>query len=337
MGPHTPPSGGDGVSPEARLQAMIQRLEVRQTYLEAENRELQSAQRAAAAAAGAAGAHTPYRTKLKPAPTYSGVGSIDEWYAVIHQQLVYYHVATAAERYNFAYGNLGGPALDYVDNLAVPLASLDALLAALRARFQPVTTADTARAKLPLLRQGKQSADAYTQAFRRLIVHLPSMHAEDVMHAYRIGLHPALQVHLLQAQPKTLDEAIVLAVRIGSAPGIVAASGTSTPMDLSVLNAEFYGSSAISAPPGDEPLTVANFSECLNALFQSRKGAPGAGGGAKRPPGPRPVPVVEGVAPDVVADRISKRLCAGCGDASHIRWMCPKRKIAADGSTYWPK
>ena len=71
---------------------------------------------------------------------------------------------------------LAGDAWDWWAHLgAAAPAGWTALVDALRARFQPVTSAETARAKLASLAQGKASVNEYISAFRRLLVAVPTM------------------------------------------------------------------------------------------------------------------------------------------------------------------
>lgn len=76
----------------------------------------------------------------------------------------------------------------------------------LKAQFQPINTAETARTRLDRLRQ-TTSVLLYNTAFRELMLELPHMHEEDRIHTYIKGLKPNVASLVAMSRPTTLLEA----------------------------------------------------------------------------------------------------------------------------------
>lgn len=185
-------------------------------------------------AAGAAASSAPFRApqpRLAPPPTYNGSAvALDGWLREMRKHCRYYGITTDAEGVRFCSAQLSGAALDWWDALAdeartVSSGSFAAFERALRSRFQPVTSAQTARATIDRLQQGaKQSVHDYISSFRRLLSAVPTMSEDDRVHAFLRGLKPALQAQVRVHDPTSMDEAINKAARIGGVAQFAAAA-----------------------------------------------------------------------------------------------------------------
>ena len=97
----------------------------------------------------------------------------------------------------------------------VAINNADALTAALRTRFQPVTTEKVARIQLDRLQQGSRHINDYIADFQRIHASLPKMDEQDAIHAFERGLRADLAVKLREHAVETVAAAIALAARIG--------------------------------------------------------------------------------------------------------------------------
>ena len=114
------------------------------------------------------------RPRLPPPPFFSGgANALDDWFSAMEQQILWYGdgLPTDAARLVWIASFLQGAALDWWKTLPAKPRTVEEFAVALRARFQPVNSAETARAKLLALAQGKGGVQAYVDAFRRLLVH----------------------------------------------------------------------------------------------------------------------------------------------------------------------
>ena len=314
-----------------------------QMLLQQQQIALHQQQLAAAAAipAAAAAAPRPPSIRLSSPAQYDGVAStLEDWVAAMMQQFLFYGVAADADRIRTAVAFLKGPALAWWSTLVAVPTTWATFDAALRARFQPVTTEEIARGRLHSLSQDKSSINDYVSNFRRLIIAIPSMDAASQMFAFVRGLKPALQTHHRQAQPLTLELAIALAVRMGTGiPGQSAASaashyGASAAMDLSAMRAELddEDSESTASADGDAPVTRSEFAMLLAAIHRNNgsgsngRGAQGASGGFHPPRGP---PKIYGFSEEKVQEYMDAGQCFGCGSTKHRSRECTKKHTSS--------
>ena len=309
---------------------------------------------AAAAAAQSAASSASRRTKIPPASNYAGSAhTLDNWLREMQQQFDWYGYNSDAERVAMAAAQLRGAALDWWSTLAAAdkpalIASFSAFEQALRTRFQPVNSAQTARLALDTLTQGaKQPVHDYTTAFRRLLTAVPTMSEEDRVHRYVQGLRPSVRSLLLLQGATSLDDAISKAARIGSlgqyataasSSGHSSAAGSS-PMDLSAMQDLFAltgvvsGGSANASGADDEsgdrdaadssaPVTRAELRQLLTAMQHQRgKGFGNRRGGRDgRSRGP---PRIAGLSEEQVRERLDSGACFACGKPGHRKADCP--------------
>lgn len=334
---------------------------------------LAHAPRAAVSGGGAGGAGSSARAdrpRLPPPPRYGGsADTLDEWLNEIRRQVAWYGaaLATDSEQVIFATSLLQGAAYDWWTNAASQPTTLQALEAALRERFQPINSAEMARAKLLSLAQGRGSVHDYVAAFRQLLVKLPRMDEGDRLFHFVRGLQPAIATQVRVQGVKTMDKAIELAVRVGSLVQYGAATGTGSaghaasssssssslvaapaaaaahaPMELDNiegLEAE-TAETAASAGRVDTPVTQAQFRELLNALREGRRGPSSTSRGGGRSSSrvghrSRGLPQVPHLSPLQVQEYMSAGKCFGCGSTEHQSRSCPKRNEGADGRVRW--
>lgn len=316
---------------------------------------------AAAAAALPAAAHR--RTKIPPASNYAGsTHTLDNWLREMQQQFEWYGYNSDAERVAMAAAQLRGAALDWWSTLASAdkqtlTDSFDEFEKSLRARFQPVNSAQTARLALDSLAQGaKQPVHDYTAMFRRLLTAVPTMSEEDRVHRYVQGLRPSVRSLLLLQGATTLDDAISKAARIGSLGQYASAasasghssSSSNSPMDLSAMQdlfaltgmapggpAEASDDSGVDAAVADPsaPVTRAELrqmhQQLLTAMQHQRKGNNKSRWG--RDNKPRGPPRVAGLSEQQVRERLDAGACFACGKPGHRKADCPTNKTKTEG------
>lgn len=193
------------------------------------------------------GARRPDRPRLPPPKKFDGRSStLDAWETECLQQFEWYDMPDDVERVKFAVAFTEGAAYDWWQHMQPTerqlILTYAQLVAALRTRFQPVTTADSARAAITVLTQGKSTVHAYTMAFRRLLTPLADMSEADRLFHFLRGLKPSIAVTVRTHGVNTLDGAIAMAARVGSqgefaaiaSAGVAAATGAA-PMDLDAL------------------------------------------------------------------------------------------------------
>jgi hypothetical protein len=100
--------------------------------------------------------------------------------------------------------------------LLQPGVTFDAFKNALRTAFLPVNAVKAARDRLDEIRQ-TGSVEGYNGAFRSLMLEIPTMDAETVLHRYIKGLKPHVQEQIQIQDPATLDEAMHAADRVDRA------------------------------------------------------------------------------------------------------------------------
>jgi hypothetical protein len=301
--------------------------------------QLQNAAAVAQAAAAAPAARAHGGMRLLPAAHYDGnKPPLDDWFASMRKQFDWYAINTDAGRIGIGAAHLDGPAFEWWDHPTGALpATWAAFEAALRTRFQPITSAETARMKLFGLTQGRSSINDYVAAFRRLLVSVPNTDAETTLFQFLRGLNDKTREHIRSQGISTLDAAINMAVRVGT-PMPSSGASSSAAMDLSALLAAVQTSP--DAAPSEEPVTLAMV---LAAIQQSKgpvrshgagssRGAQGASGGVS---GPRPLPRIKGFSEDKVRKYMEENRCFGCDKIGHGSRECPLRKVDAAGKVSW--
>lgn len=218
-----------GAQLEQQLQAMRE-----------ENRRLQLQAAASAAAAGsAAPAHVSSSKSSKPKlPQLQcftgshGVGfQVESWLRNVKKQFDWNenHFPDDASKIKFASLHLDGPALEWWDSLnksqSTVIATYDEFVKHLYARYRPQLAAEEARKQLADLRQ-HGSVSSLSNKVLTLVAHVPKMHEEDKIFAFKRALDSRIAGKVSENKPETLHEAITIAVeaeqyigRTGTAKG----------------------------------------------------------------------------------------------------------------------
>ena len=290
--------------------------------------------------------------RLPPPIAYDGSSSIlDNWIAELTRQFAWYNTPDA-ERVRFATAFLRGAAWDWWQHLSADVRpiSWDGFLTILRRRFQPVTTAETARAKLLQLTQGKMNVNDYVAAFRTLLVAVPDMSGADRLFQFLRGLRASTATQLRMQGVTSLDDAIEKAARIGSAVEFAHVASVSSSSSYASSSQPSHSameldnieglerdtdSSATPAAADDQaPVTQAQFREFLAAMRDARKG--GVGKNNRREGRGRRLPTIPHLSPEQVREYMDAGKCFGCGSTEHRGRDCPKRKVDGNGNVSWP-
>lgn len=275
----------------------------------------------------------------RPAPmtTYDGSKGQEEWKLALKQQDRWYRLVRDEDRIHFAEGYLAGPALAWSDTAAGRIATATTWAvfeAALVARFQPVTSAEIARAKICTLMQGKATVHEYTSEFNRLLVSLPDQDDATTLFHYLRGVKKETRELIRAAGTTVLLEAQTAAMRIGNPMPIMSIVSTSAPMDLSALDDE---------PCTERQAFVDMLADDVLAAIQSRQSvrSHGSGVGAAKGAGsngPCPwqsrFPSHDGLTRDQIKALMDEGKCFSCGKQGHQRGNCPKTR-ASSSSARW--
>ena len=326
----------DPATAQAAFNAMQQRIDQLQLVLQQQQQHPPQAQLQ----------HPPPPFVSRPAgprianpPAFEGQASaIDEWLAGMRQQFRWYGAAMSADedRLRFASTYLKGPALDWWEHLDASPTSWADFETALRARFQPVTSAESTRSKLLALSQGRSSVHDYISTFRRLVVAVPDMSEADRLFQFTRGLAPAIATQLRVHGVTTVDAAISMAARVGSlgelahprfgvAPAAAAAAASSGASDMDLSNVEGLDASTLESDSnGPASSLQAQFQQLLNALRTDR--SPNRSH-ASNPKG-RDVTSAIGkrfkLTPEQVREHFDKNQCFNCDGIGHSSRSCSK-------------
>jgi hypothetical protein len=297
------------------------------------NAALGAAAVAAHAAGGRGGARGPEIAK------YNGsTPSLDTWFSSLKQQFEFHAVNTDAGQLRIAAVYLVGPALDHWQRPpgGVVPDTYAKFQAALRLRFQPVTSEETARSKLLVITQGRSTIHEYTSAFSALVAAIPDVDAATQLHLFLRGLQESTRnVIRSQLASPTLAEAMVMAVRIGTPMQSLGSSSSSSSaaMDLSMLEVEG------NAP--DQRLVDAVLAAMdVRAAYGGgkgggdRRGAQGANGRNSDHERRRGPPVIKGLTEAQVVTHMNENRCFGCHEIGHGSRDCGTRRLV-NGRPVW--
>jgi Retrotransposon gag protein len=275
---------------------------------------------------------------------------LDEWLQELSLAVQLFQL-NALEASTFGVSRLRGAALQWWLALSATeqaaLGDRDSLAAALRSRFQPVTTARVAREQLDRLQQGSRPVNDYIADFQRLRTQLPTMSEDDALYAFERGLRRDLAEKLRVQGVTTVQEAIALAARVGGLLQMAAAGHGRAPASVAQMEIDDVGA----GPALEERIqrAVLNAMQAQNGVGASSSSTSSSSGlvvktqthrgylgdrnrgGAARPGrgGGRGPPDVPGVPPAVVQQRWADKQCLRCGTAGHIAAACPNPITAA--------
>ena len=268
--------------------------------------------------------------------------AIDAWLREVDKQFAHYGAAefpNDATKIAFAVQWMTGDAQTWWENEdQASISSWSVFVSRMRDRYRPQMPAELARQKLRLLKQ-RGRCETYCNEFLKLAALLPDRCEDDKIFDFKQGLDQPLAAKVAEGKPKTLQEAMELAVQaepyVGGRSGSgfqfrspsfrAGGSGSSTAMDVSMV--------AVDAPEPDTQAdqTIAELMSKLETMEQrlsaiqqspgSRSGGfqrqGGAGGGkSTRVPGR--------TSEDIQRMRKEGR-CFLCGDKGHMKSECPKK------------
>ena len=320
-----------------------QGLALQRQLAESKAREAQLAQQLAVASAKGP------RVKAPPLTPFTGAGGnlgavVDTWLEDLQQQFDYYgpsEYPNDASKIRLATTYLRGTARTWWTQLSeVDLAAIttwEAFVEALHRRFRPALPAELARRKLKDLKQ-RGTVNMYAGLFQQILAYIPNKSEDDAIFDFRSGLDKAIaaRVHVAEKEPKTLDEAIIIAVQaelyVGRGPttsftsnrgGFSQSSSSSSgsaPMELSNLNEDSYVEQEPAGITRNELLAAlqAQKQEFLNALTNARSATGGKPASTSATKGPAKLT-------DAERDRCFKEnLCLRCRGPGHRAAECPK-------------
>lgn len=282
------------------------------------------------------------QARLNDLEDYDGTAGakLDEWLEDLERKASYFEMSDAAA-VKFALVHLRGAANGWWKSLGedtrrVASASLGALAAALRTRFQPVTATRMAREQLHRLSQGQRSMDAYIAEFNLLHAKVPDMSEGDARAQFMRGLRKEVAERLEEDDWEAMPLASILAkaARIGGR--MAGAAGTSAASRASVNQMEVDGSSAatyseeqvramLNAVGQQAPPQRSNPSAGMGAKTQTHRAYAGDRnrGSAPRFGGPARAPLsIPGVPPALAEQRRAAGVCLRCG-GQHMARECP--------------
>ena len=306
--------------------------------------------------------HRAPEPRMPPPPAFDGAaGSLDTWLVKMDQQFYFYGYSDTdhAPRIRLAVMALGDAAFEWWGHTPAGSrpATWTAFVAALRTRFQPVTSADVARDQLMQLHQGKGHVNTYIAAFRKLLMRVPDMSAADQLYHFRRGLKPPLAARLLETNTTDLEAAINLAARVGTLGEAVAAQSSSNTssgashaggdaMQLDAIEGLERETRTSEGSGAGAPAQIAELQQQMQQLLaamRSQRAPAGAGAGAaaaaSNPRGAgrfgRGPPRIPHLTPVQVQEYMDEGKCFGCGSKEHQSRGCPKRRVGADGKVTW--
>jgi hypothetical protein len=292
--------------------------------------------------------------RLADLANYDGASGarLDDWLAEL-DQIAQYNALDAQRTVAYGVVHLKGTARTWWSTLDVgarqAIISHASLATALRARFQPVTSAATARAELYALVQGNRGVDAFIADFQRLSAQLPSMAEDDRVFQFTRGVRRDIADKLRLDGVATVTQAITIAARIGNltdgtlrpAAGsysqplarlhqMDAMEDVDAPMQQTAMDARLNRLEQTMHQTLNQLQTFAAGHAGVGAKTQTKRGyqqshGSGQQGGPRpsRPFQPKMAPAIPGVPEDVVRSRWDNRLCLRCGQGDHRSLACP--------------
>jgi hypothetical protein len=211
-------------------------LQAQYAQLQAENQRLNAAIRASQAAAAAAagpssptlgggglapsGTMAPLKLKAPTLAQFTGTGGmgfqVDTWLRNVKKQFDWYGPAAFnndAKKIQFATLHMEGAALEWWDSLEDKddITTWEEFVKRLHQRYRPKLAAEVARQGLAALRQ-TGTVSQLCNRMLSLLTHVPTMHEEDKIFAFKRALNDSLAAKVAEKEPSTLQEAMHIAV-----------------------------------------------------------------------------------------------------------------------------
>jgi hypothetical protein len=322
---------------QRKLRKAQEQLKARDELIERLLAEQHAAEAAAAAAVEPAGESSRFARKEPRAQDlreYDGAAGnkLDAWLDELGAAIDLYEL-NGREATRFAVSRLRDAACQWWNALGAagqaPIHDAKALAAALRGRFQPITSERVAREQLRSLQQGSRSVNEYISDFQRLCALLPDMSAADTLFSFESGLAAHLAEKLRIHGVSTLQEAIAMAARVGglmqggatpkSSLHMMESDDAAAAMEERISRAVTERLYAMQAGSGMGAKTQTQ----IGYQGQHQRGGRGGARGGFRGGSRFPPPVVPGVSEQVVRQRMEAQQCVRCGVEGHRSPGCP--------------
>lgn len=291
----------------------------------------------------------PQPPRLSDLDEYDGASGakLEEWLAKL-RRVARYAQLSDADAVEFALVHLVGAADVWWSTLdeeeyATSSASMESFSAALRSRFQPITTTRVAREQLHRLAQGNRLIDAYVAEFNQLHAQVPDMSEADARAQFVRGLRKEIadRIEEDEWEAMPLAKVIAKAARVGNracgstAKVALSQMESAAPVDQSELQAAI-NRAVLNALASQSPqVGGATQSSGLGAKTQTQRGYANArarGGSAPRFRERAPFQVtIPGVPSQVIEQRRAAGLCFRCG-GEHRVIECPNAISAQQSS-----
>ena len=281
------PTSPGALSQEERLAALQQenaqmraagtKLQQQYAALQQENQRLNvvaasSPSSVPLSSASASSGMAPLKLKAPTLAQFSGTGGmgfqVDTWLRNVKKQFDWYGAAyfsSDAKKIGFATLHMEGAALEWWDSLEDKdsITTWDDFVKRLHQRYRPKLAAEVARQGLASLRQ-TGTVSQLCNRMLSLLTHVPTMHEEDKIFAFKRALSDQLASKVAEKEPSTLQDAMHIAVLAeqyltrgkhgGSfpfhgrfAPGRNTGSSSSTSTAMEVSNIEWNDESELMA------------------------------------------------------------------------------------------
>lgn len=320
---------------------------------------LEASQVALIASQGKLLARTPPQPKIPSPRIFDGkIGQgVVTWIEEVEKQFPHYGAYFADETkkiehalnfVNHEVGNWFKPAAIVAAANGNDIDTWDKFVTALLARFRPIEAALSGRANLDAATQSS-TVQAYAAHFLSVMTYIPDMNPADQIYRFNTGLKQPIRLEVMKMKPKTLSEAIELAVgmdvytRTFSQPASsssssssyrphqqrssYAASSSASPMDLNNLESEsspYLDSSSsreshLLAVVQQQQSNQAQMQQQLNALIargQDRRPNQSAQSGNNRK--------IPGITREIYDRCRAAGVCLQCKETGHIASACTK-------------
>jgi len=284
--------------------------------------------------------------RLTDLANYEGAGGakLDSWLDDLTQIAGYYSL-TDDRAAAFGVVHLKGTALQWWNTLGksvqATMQDVASLAAALRSRFQPITTEDTARSELYKLEQANRGVDAFISDFQRLCALIPTASEADKLFNFLRGVRRDIGDRIRVDGTRTVEKAIETAARMGNLTSSAPSGSGTHPSRLQQMELDGPAVAvqdsrldrieatlhAIAQQNSFGSEGPAGGYKGLGAKTQTQRSyrQQGQGGSGNRPSNrqQRPPIQVPGVSPEELQRRLTERLCTRCGEPGHNSHACP--------------
>lgn len=286
--------------------------------------------------------------KLRAPSLYGGAmgPACDDWLSEMGQQFGYYGTKFPNDvaRIGFAAAHLTGAAMHWWEQLADrhTLVAWAEFVNRLHDRFRPIQAAMFARQTVGKLRMNAgHKVNQYVSMFQSVMTPITDMGDADQVHHFVNGLLPPLAAKVWERHPKTLKEAIDLAVTVeamrnfghaatpfrtpfgSSYGGHGRSANTTSPMELSAVELNAFLPEHIEEDMRDSHALMQAKVESLELQLIN---AIGSGGGSFIPQtnhhfrgrGER----IPGLTPELIAKLRKEGKCFKCKQSGHMKGEC---------------